>query len=229
VRDNSNNGCQIETSEATNVHSVTGQINIRTIASHFNGCDGMVELSQVAIREPAGLMVTTMMAIAEQLAAEENLDTESDTSSSDDEVVEEEVAINVDYDKHRRKAVDPSAIQSVFALNQFADSEMLFTLDTPSIQSAQALDKFVHFRYAVTSPTFNQGPLPCTTSSGFEFSVDSEAFSDASISHCTENYLYTKDDSGDYLSNFYLGKGGYWGKAIGGNNSWNHSVWIYVR
>lgn len=164
----------------------------------------------MAVREPAGLIIASL-----------------DQEPSEPAPVVENT-INVGYDKHRRKTVDLAAVQSAFALSTFADSEMILALDTPSIASAKTLNKYVRYRYAENSSIFNQGPLPCTVSGGFEYSKDDESFSDASVSHCTTTYTYFREGS-NYLTLFRNGLGVYWGKGMGGNNSWGHAAWIYVR
>ena len=208
--DDNRDGCDRGIEPITEIHTVSGQIAVRVIGSVKGGCSGTAQLRQVSVREPAG----TIIAAQNQEEAEPA------------PVVEN--TINVGYDKHRRKTVDLAAVQSAFALSTFADSEMILALDTPSIASAKTLNKYVRYRYAENSSIFNQGPLPCTVSGGFEYSKDDESFSDASVSHCTPTYTYFREGS-NYLTLFRNGLGVYWGKGMGGNNSWGHAAWIYVR
>ena len=105
---------------------------------------------------------------------------------------------------------------------------MIFSLDTPSIESAKAQNKYIRYRYSQSSSIFNQGPLPCTATGGFEYSKDDTNFLNGSVSHCTENYVYFAGTSAN-LPRFQNTLGVYWGAGMGGNNTWSHPAWIYVR
>ncbi len=212
IKDDSTNSCETHVEPITEIHSVTGDVSVRSGASYYGGCGGVAQLSQVSVREPAGLC-----------AAASNADPDTVPAP-----VIVENTINVNYDKHRRKPADETAVQSLFALSEFADSEMILSLDTPSIQSAKAQNKYIRYRYAENSSLFNKGPLPCTATGGFEYSKDDENYLNGSVSHCTENYLYMAG-AGGTLPRFYGGFGVSWGTDMGGNNSWYHPAWIYVR
>lgn len=132
------------------------------------------------------------------------------------------------YDIARRKPEDSQVTNNVFPLNQFADTEMIFSIGTPDINEAKTLKKYVRYRYAVDAPMFNAGPLPCQ-SSEFEYTIDDTNFYSANHA-CSSAEWYPKTSSGAYLSLVYTGNYGvYWGTGMGGNNSWYHSAWVYVR
>ena len=131
------------------------------------------------------------------------------------------------YDVTRIKTYDFSAVNNVFPISQFADTEMIFTIDTSDFVEAKVLNKYVHYKYAVDSPMFNNGPLPCQASA-FEYSLDGINFH-SGTSACSNLEWYPKTYSGAYLSLIYQSGGVYWGSGMGGNNSWSHSAWIYIR
>lgn len=133
-----------------------------------------------------------------------------------------------EYDRFRKRLTDNNAFYSVYPLNEIADSEMIFALDLSEIHYAKIQNKYIRYRYDLESSFFNQGPNPCSAGA-FEYSIDDINFYPAS-SACTANEWYPKTASGAYLSLIYTANTGvYWGTGMGGNNTWLHNAWIYVR
>ena len=121
---------------------------------------------------------------------------------------------------------------SVGILDEIDDSEMMITLDSPDPATASAAHKFVIFKYDAGNPSgFNQGPLPCSGSfSGFKIKMAiGGAWVDGAGGACNDNHWFP-DYQGVHTIGCHSGNyGGYWGAAIGGDNSHYHDAWFYVR
>ena len=208
IHDDSTNTCETNGIQPTSVHSITGALQIKSSGSYYGGCGGVAKVSQVSVREPSGLCGLP----------------------NDAEYIPPTTVntINVDYDKHRRKPSDAAAVQSVFALNQFGDTEMVFSLDSPSIESSKLANKYIRYRYDYDSAAFNLGPLPCQAG-GYEYTLNDQDFNSGAHSYCVDAYAYLGGVGGNHLTLFGPNTGVYWGAGMGGNNTWYHSAWIYVR
>ena len=195
--------CDVTSETVSAIHAFTGPVNIDAQTQTEGTCVGSVTLSQIAVREPAGIG---------------NASSNSTIST----------AHHFEYDRHRRRSDQSNAVQSAFPLSQFGDSEMIMVLDGPDIAQAKTSNKYIRYRYSVDSPIFNVGPLPCAQIGGYEYSRDDQTFYSGTHSYCTSAYAYFGGPTG-HLTLFGPNTGVYWGNGIGGNNSWYHSAWIYVR
>jgi hypothetical protein len=207
IQDDSTNSCETHHITPNAVNNISGAIQVKSIASAYGGCGGVSSVSQVSVREPSGLCGLANDAEYVPPTAENT--------------------INVNYDKHRVPSTDTSAVNSVFALSEFGDSEMIFTLDSPSIQLAQTQNKYIRYRYDYDSAAFNLGPLPCQAS-GYEYTLNDQNFIAGAHSYCTNTYAFF-GGAGGHLTLFGSNTGIYWGTGMGGNNSWYHPAWVYVR
>ncbi len=112
-------------------------------------------------------------------------------------------------------------------------TQMMVTLDTPDAASANASNKIVFFQYASGHAAFNTGPMPCNgLGSGFSYKTQiGGGYSGGGLNgSCVSTSWYALNSSSQYLVLFHVGNyGNYWGTGMGGNNSWNHDGYWYVR
>ncbi len=137
------------------------------------------------------------------------------------------------YDPNRG---DPNALYSAAGriLPNLPHTEMMVTLDSAVPATAASANKIVVYQYANGHPGFNSGPLPCVgLATGFNYrTTTSGGFSGGGTSNaCSTTQWYTRTNgSAAYLALLHSTTlGTYWGTGMGGNNSWNHDSWWYVR
>jgi hypothetical protein len=113
------------------------------------------------------------------------------------------------------------------------DNEMMITLDTPDPAEAAAAESLVFFEYPSLHPSFNWGPLPCTSVQTFGFRtapggpyLASDAWS------CTADAWAPRDPARQLDLIRLGGMGVFSGGALrrsGLDRGWGHEAWIYVR
>ncbi|MBI5611043.1 MAG: hypothetical protein HY902_19380 [Deltaproteobacteria bacterium] len=114
-------------------------------------------------------------------------------------------------------------------------TQMMVTLDNFDPISAKSANKVVFYQYTVGHKGFNLGPVPCSDlGSGFSYRTAlTGAFSTGGTTNsCDGGSWYTRTaGSAAYLVLFNNGAGyaNYWGSGMGGNDSWYHDGWWYVR
>jgi hypothetical protein len=114
-------------------------------------------------------------------------------------------------------------------------TQMMVTLDNANPQTAKSASKIVFYQYGIGSAGFNTGPVPCAgLSNGFSYrTAMSGAFTAGGVTNsCDSGSWYTRTaGNAAYLILFNNGSGyaNYWGSGMGGNDSWNHDGFWYVR
>jgi hypothetical protein len=114
-------------------------------------------------------------------------------------------------------------------------SQMLVTVDLPDAAAASTANKLVVYQYTPGTPAFNKGPIPCVgLASGFEYRTGASGpFQPGSTTQtCDAASWYPLAPGPQYL--VLVGgaagcQGAYWGGGIGGNSSWGHDAYWYVR
>jgi hypothetical protein len=120
-------------------------------------------------------------------------------------------------------------------LNQkIAHTQMMVTLDQASPTAAKAANKIVFFEYTAGNAGFNTGPIPCVGLSSFSYrTAMTGAFTPGGVAGTcgTQDWYPRTAGSAAYLVLFHYTSnlGNYWGTGIGGNDSWDHDGWWYVR
>ncbi|MFZ4577775.1 MAG: fibrinogen-like YCDxxxxGGGW domain-containing protein [Myxococcota bacterium] len=118
-------------------------------------------------------------------------------------------------------------------LPNMAHSEMMVALDTPTPAAAKAVNRFVAYTY--TDPvSFSYGPCPCFGLGGYSYrtALAGPYTANGVSNSCAAGSWYTRTaNNAAYLVLFNNGGayGNYWGGGMGGNDSWNHDGWWYVR
>ena len=108
-------------------------------------------------------------------------------------------------------------------------------VEAADVSSAVGQSKIVFYQYSAGHPGFNGGPIPCNgLANGFAYrTATSGAFTPGGTTNsCDGTSWYTRTAGNSaYLVLFNNGAGyaNYWGGGMGGNNSWYHDGWWYVR
>jgi hypothetical protein len=116
-------------------------------------------------------------------------------------------------------------------LQYFSHSTMMVTIDTAAITTS----KIVFYQYSAGHTGFNSGPVPCVgLGSGFSYRTSTSGGYTAggTSNSCDTGSWYTRTaGNAAYLTLFNngLAYGNYWGSGMGGNDSWYHDGWWYVR
>ena len=119
-------------------------------------------------------------------------------------------------------------------------TEMMIALGGPDPATAAGASSLVTYHYALGDAAFNDGPIQCATGAGFEYRFTTAGpFTPGGFlyPYCSSGEWYASDVSGAYLA-MLIGApypfradtlGFYWGQGMGGDASWNHDGWIYLR
>jgi hypothetical protein len=108
-------------------------------------------------------------------------------------------------------------------------------LDSPDPATASTAKKLVVFQYTAGVPAFNRGPIPCSgLAAGFSFrTTASGTYTPGGTSQaCDASYWYPATASGQFLSLVSSAAGCvglYNGAGMGGDSTWGHDGWFYVR
>jgi len=128
---------------------------------------------------------------------------------------------------------DNGVSYSLGILDEMSDTEVMVTLDTPSPIEADAANKILFLKHDPNNSGFNSGPMPCSGLSSFEYKtqIGGAYIAGGTTNSCSGSEWYTRTvNNQQYLVLFHVGNyGNYWGHGMGGNNSWNHDGWWYVR
>jgi hypothetical protein len=113
-------------------------------------------------------------------------------------------------------------------------TEMMGTLDAASPASAAAASKIMFYKYAAGNAAFNTGPIPCTgLANGFQYrTATTGAYTSGGTTNgCNAAEWYPRNVGNTQYLLLFDGNanGNYWGAGMGGNNTWNHDGWWYVR
>jgi hypothetical protein len=134
--------------------------------------------------------------------------------------------------------VDNGDTYSLGLLDELDDTQAMVLLDTSDAFEAMSSSLIATFTYAVDHPGFHTGPLPCRGLAQSHGVVDGWGDGiEGSAYVCTSNAWYgygIRDAMTAYTVLFRggtdaTGYGNYWGECIGGDNSWNHDGWWFVR
>jgi len=116
------------------------------------------------------------------------------------------------------------------------ETQMMVTLDNPNPTVAKAANKILFYDYAVGHVAFSQGPTPCApgTLNNFNYRTAlTGPFTTGGTSNlCGVSGWFSRDATNtSYLTLFHntLGFGQYWGPGMGGNDSYYHDGYWYVR
>ena len=135
-------------------------------------------------------------------------------------------------DLNRGKGNTGASTASDGLMNKIDDTEMMITLDGADPEGAKQANKFIRYRYDKNALAFNYGPFICQPSA-FTYSLELDG-SDEQIgewSACSDTRYYMLDANGARTTSWYNGSdlGTKWGSGMGGNDTWNHHAWIYIR
>ncbi len=112
-------------------------------------------------------------------------------------------------------------------------THMLVTLDGVDPAAAAAAKKVVVFEYTAGVPAFNRGPVPCLgLASGYSFRTAlTGAFTSGGAGTCDATRWYAQTGGGGYLLSFGGGNayGVSWEAGLGGDGTWNHDGYFWVR
>ena len=118
-------------------------------------------------------------------------------------------------------------------LPYISHTEMMVTLDMSDPALADVANKLVYFQYTVGNLGFNYGPVPCSGLVAFNYRITLTGpwSSGGNSTYCNTVGWYTYNVSAQYLVLFNNGStyANYWGAGIGGDNTWYHDGWYYVR
>jgi hypothetical protein len=128
---------------------------------------------------------------------------------------------------------DDNTTYSTGFLDEIADSELMVTLDSADPAAANGTSKIVFFKYNPEAPGgFNSGPLPCVGGlQGFQYKTAiAGPWTNGIEGSCNDGHFFPRTPAGQNLTACHGGTlGNYWGAGMGGNETWNHDGWWYVR
>jgi hypothetical protein len=137
---------------------------------------------------------------------------------------------------YRFNLVDGDTTYSLGLLDELDDTEAMVVLDTSNPVAAVSSSQIATFKYAVDHPGFHTGPLPCRgLAQPFEIVDSSATVNDASAYVCSDAAWYPRLKASSTYGVLFrsgdepAGYGNYWGEGIGGDNTWNHDGWWFVR
>jgi hypothetical protein len=110
----------------------------------------------------------------------------------------------------------------------------MVTLDVADPIAAAAASKLVIYSYGAGATTMNGGPVPCSGVFSGEVSYRTVPTATPTLcgptSFCSTTNWYPRSSTGAYLVLFNSGtSGAFWGAGLGGDESWGHTAWWYVR
>ncbi len=113
-------------------------------------------------------------------------------------------------------------------------TEMMVTIDMVEPAAAVAASRLVIFQYKAGLKAFNGGPVPCSgLDETFQYRLSpTDPLKAARMFICDATRWQARVDDGSLSLVLFSGGsalGQYWGAGIGGDNSWNHDAWWYVR
>lgn len=111
-------------------------------------------------------------------------------------------------------------------------TELLVVIDSSEPSAALAAKRLVIYQIG-TSTAFRLGPIPCAgtfASAGFRTTIGASPVGLGTGTICDADRWYPRAASGEFLVMFNgAANGCYWGKGIGGDDSWGHDGWFYGR
>ncbi len=119
-------------------------------------------------------------------------------------------------------------------LKRAVHTNMMVTLDRADPLSAAAANKLLVLAYPAGSAGFSSGPIPCVGLSPFEYRLTTTGATipGFSGSPCdTLRWYLRSNGDANYLTNFLeaAALGNFWGIGMGGDDSWSHDGYWYVR
>lgn len=123
-------------------------------------------------------------------------------------------------------------------LKYIGHTAMMISLDDPDPTKAAGASKIVGFSYTVGDGGFNKGPVPCsglTTGFGYRTALTGAYVPGGIAVSCNAGEWYTRVATGAADKNlivFYSNPpngGAYWGGGMGGDSSFKHEAYLYVR
>ena len=127
---------------------------------------------------------------------------------------------------------EPSTSVSTGLIDEINDTQMMITIDTPDPIYAKQNDKFIRLGYSASSSIFNYGPLPCQPGA-FTYSgeLDGSNEEQGEFKTCNTSSFYLKAQTTGHIFSFLAAPNYsvFWRSDIGGNNTWGHNAWIYIR
>jgi hypothetical protein len=135
------------------------------------------------------------------------------------------------YDVSR---IDDDTTYSNGLMDELFDTEIMGVLDNVDPLVADSQNKIVFYKYDVNHPAFNSGPIPCNgldQTFDYKTQINENYILDGKTNNCQSGRWYPRDNlNAQYLVLFRTGTfGSYWGVGIGGDDSWGHDGWFYVR
>jgi len=110
---------------------------------------------------------------------------------------------------------------------------LMLLLDSEKPTVAATASKALFFTYVLGAPGFNKGPIPCSGLTGFAYRVGLAGVytSGGTTNGCDGTQWYARNAAAtQWLTAFYAAPyGGFWGKGMGGDDTYGHDVWIYIR
>ena len=133
---------------------------------------------------------------------------------------------------YKSNRVDDNTTYSLGILDNIADTELMVTLDTNDPAIADGNNKLVFFKYPSGTSGFDSGPLPCSGGFGsFQYRLSvGENWTGGQTNACNEGHWFPGAANGNHMVACHGGElGNYWGSGMGGDNSWYHDGYWYVR
>ena len=144
----------------------------------------------------------------------------------------------LDTGTYREDRADDATTYSVGSslLPFISHTSAMLVLDGLDPVVASAARKVIVFSYPVGTAAFSRGPVPCSATSptpfNYRLTLTGAFAATGLVEPCNLSQWYTHVSGSPTFLTHFNGTGPYgsfWGSGMGGNDSWNHDGWWYVR